>query len=468
MAADAAMRDTIDQIRAKARSLLSACQCEYAEIRLVASTGTSISLSGEEIEAFTSGDIVGGSVRVLNNGSWGFISFNDMADIERYFRRGIAISSSVRAAEKTKIRRYGTVRQHFATETGKDFRDVSLEEKFTLISGYNSILKSSPRIQTTRAAYRDARSYYAYLNSEGSDITYDRAYCGISLSSVARDGSVIQPYGDSVSGYGGFEIVQGQNDMAECVAKTSVDLLKAESVPGGTYRVVADQKLAGVFIHEAFGHLSEADFVHENEKLRSMMVVGKKFGPEELSVIDNGNMPEFSGYIPFDDEGVIPAETHLIKHGLLQGRLHSRETAEKMGEETTGNGRAIGVMNQPIVRMTNTYIENGGHDREAIVEAAGNGIYASGVIGGETNLEMFTFTSGYGHEIKNGKIGKMYKDIVLTGNVFTTLQNIEMIGNDRRMFGGLGGCGKGGQSPLPVSFGGPHLLIKDVLIGGAR
>ena len=79
---------------------------------------------------------------------------------------------------------------------------------------------------------------------------------------------------------------------------------------------------------------------------------------------------------------------------------------------------------------------------------------------------MFTFTSGCGYEIKNGKLGKMYRDMVLSGNVFTTLGNIATIGGDRIMYGGLGGCGKGGQSPLPVSFGGPHLLITDVLIGG--
>ncbi len=30
----------------------------------------------------------------------------------------------------------------------------------------------------------------------------------------------------------------------------------------------------------------------------------------------------------------------------------------------------------------------------------------------------------------------------------------------------MGGCGKGGQSPLPVGDGGPHILAKNVLIGG--
>lgn len=462
------MRDGIDRIIAAARALVSGCRCEYAEIRLSESRGTSISLTGEQVETFSSGDTIGGSVRVLNNGSWGFVSFNDLGDIEHHFRRGMEISASIGGRDRTRIRACRAIQQHFGTPSRKDIRRIPLDEKFSLISGYNRILKSSPLVQTTRATYRDVSSRYAYLNSEGSEITYDRSYCGISLSSIARDGSVIQPYSESVSGYGGFEIAENRDETAVRVVKTACDLLKAESPAGGTYRVVADQKLAGVFIHEAFGHLSEADFVHENDRLREMMVIGRPFGPDGLNVVDSGALPGLAGYIPFDDEGVLPGETRLIQGGLLSGRLHSRETAEKMGEETTGNARAITATMQPIVRMTNTYIENGAHGRDDILHAAGDGIYAAGVIGGETNLEMFTFTSAYGYEIKNGRPGRMFRDIVLSGNVFTTLHNIEMIGNDRLMFGGLGGCGKGGQSPLPVSFGGPHLLIRDVLIGGAQ
>jgi len=32
--------------------------------------------------------------------------------------------------------------------------------------------------------------------------------------------------------------------------------------------------------------------------------------------------------------------------------------------------------------------------------------------------------------------------------------------------GYFGGCGKGGQAPLPVGFGGPKLLISKVRFGG--
>ncbi len=55
--------------------------------------------------------------------------------------------------------------------------------------------------------------------------------------------------------------------------------------------------------------------------------------------------------------------------------------------------------------------------------------------------------------------------MVLTGNVFTTLGNIDAIGNDLDMNQG-GGCGKGAQSPLPVSNGSPHIRIRKCLVGG--
>ena len=54
---------------------------------------------------------------------------------------------------------------------------------------------------------------------------------------------------------------------------------------------------------------------------------------------------------------------------------------------------------------------------------------------------------GETYMIRNGKIAEMVRPVMLTGNVFTTLMNIDAIGNDLDMNEG-GGCGKGGQSPL--------------------
>lgn len=462
------MHDRLSEAAEKGKKLLETADCEFAEIRFSSGVGTTISLSGDNVDSMTSGESVAGSVRVLKNGAWGFVTFNDLGSLERYFSSALTAASAASPEEKSRVARSKAVVAEFRTEPLMNINSVSLDEKFELIKGYNKILQSSPKIQTTKAIYRDVESRYQYLNSEGSNLSYEKMHCGISLTSVAKEGAVIQPFHESVSGYGGFEIAKGREELAGKVVKIAVDMLSAEPLEGGTYDVILDPRLSGVFIHEAFGHLSEADFIHENQRMKEQMTLGRKFGPAGFNVIDDGSITGLAGYIPFDDEGILSQKTYLISDGVLSGRLHSRETADKLGEAVTGNGRAIGVMRQPIVRMTNTYIDNGSSSREELFSSMDDGIYAVDVIGGQTNLEMFTFTAGYGYRIRNGKPGKMFRDVILSGNVFNTLNSIKMIANDREMFGGLGGCGKGGQSPLPVSYGGPHVLVGNVLIGGRK
>jgi TldD protein len=231
--------------------------------------------------------------------------------------------------------------------------------------------------------------------------------------------------------------------------------------------VVTDQRLAGVFIHEAFGHLSEADFVYENPKARQMMTMGRRFGKGLLNVFDDGSIPNQRGTTLYDDEGTPARRNWLIRNGELVGRLHSRQTAAKMGEKASGNARAINYRFAPIVRMTNTAIDNGDTTFEDMIKDIELGIYACEAYGGQTQLENFSFSSAYAYMIRKGKIAEMVKDVILAGNLFSTLDNIDAIGNDFKWMNTGGGCGKGNQFPLPVGMGAPHIRIQNVVIGGA-
>jgi TldD protein len=94
------------------------------------------------------------------------------------------------------------------------------------------------------------------------------------------------------------------------------------------------------------------------------------------------------------------------------------------------------------------------------------GIYACGAIGGQTAIENFSFSSQYAYMIRNGQIAEMVKDVILAGNLFQTLNNVEAVGDDFTWINS-GNCGKGQGGGLPVSMGAPHVRIKNVLIGGA-
>jgi TldD protein len=185
-----------------------------------------------------------------------------------------------------------------------------------------------------------------------------------------------------------------------------------------------------------------------------------------LNAGDNGAAPGLRGTLPFDDEGTPTQDTPLIREGILVGRLHSRETAARLGERPTGNARAISFRHPPIVRMTNTYIGAGPETVADLMQDIPLGVYACSAWGGQTVLENFSFTAAYGYMIRDGVQAELVKDVVLAGNLFQTLDRIERIAGDFRWNQMGGGCGKGGQSPLAVTEGAPHVRIEQALVGG--
>jgi TldD protein len=135
-----------------------------------------------------------------------------------------------------------------------------------------------------------------------------------------------------------------------------------------------------------------------------------------------------------------------------------------MHEEPTGNARATSYRHPPIVRMTNTYIVPGETTFEEMIADVELGIYACDTFGGQTALENFSFSAAYAYMIREGQIAEMVRYVILSGNLFTTLKNIDSIGDDLTWLPG-GTCGKG-QGGLVVGIGAPHIRIQDVLVGG--
>jgi TldD protein len=453
-------------MRERMEKALSRSDAEYTEVRIERVTSSWANFRGEEMDKIGSSKTSGGIVRALVKGGWGYATFNDLSGLETRVRQACE-SARLVGKEESQLAEVEPVVDKTTAALQKDFRQVSLSEKKSVIEEYNKIILSyHDKIETSNVGYRDTFRKVWYANSDGTYIEDSRPDVGVVISATARDGDNVQRGFESVAGSDGFQIVEGQQDKAEVAAKRAVDLLSAPPVTGGQYTVIINPKLAGVFAHEAFGHLSESDFVYENERMKELMVLGKRLGSDIVNIIDDGSMPGLRGTHKYDDEGVKTRKNYLIKDGILLGRLHSRETAAKMGEEATGNARAIGYRHEPIVRMTNTYIDKGDASFEDMIKDVKLGLYAIDMVGGQTSMEMFTFSAAYGYMVREGTIAELVRDVVLTGNVFETLMNIDMLGDSVEYPPAGGGCGKGGQSPLPVGFGGPHVRVQNVVVGG--
>lgn len=455
-------------MRDRIQEALKRSKADYTEIRIEDKETTRVIFRGKDLETANANVDKGGIVRCLiRNKGWGVATFNNLDDLLNKVDQATQCAQVGSVPEPVELAPVEPVEQILTVEMKRDFRDVSLAEKKALAERYNQVVLSySDKIIDSQAVYADTFTRLILANSEGTYIEQEKPSVVIGAFAIARDGDNVQQAHETLSSTQGYEYVLEKDELVRKAAQHAVELLSAKPVQAGQYTVIADQMLAGVFIHEAFGHLSEADFVYENPKAREMMTMGRRFGKGILNVYDDGSILNLRGTTLYDDEGTPARRNWLIKDGELVGRLHSRQTAAKMGEKASGNARAINYRFAPIVRMTNTAIDNGTATFEDMIKDIKLGIYACDAYGGETQLENFSFSSGYAYMIRNGKIAEMVKDVILAGNLFTTLENIDMIGNDFKWLNTAGGCGKGNQYPLPVGMGAPHIRIQNVVIGG--
>ena len=439
---------------------------DYLAIRLESAEGTDILLRGNKIETLSEGISIGGHVRACHKGGWGFASFNRLATLEEQVEAAIAAARLV-GDEETLLAPVSPIQDICIFPlTGSDPRQIPIAQKKILCQHYGEILRSvSPQIATVSVRYGDSAQRIILATSDGTMLEQSWVDMEMRYAATARNGDRVQTGRETTGSRKAYEDLGELDAQVRSAAQRAVDSLALPTVKGNTYTVVIDPILTGLFVHESFGHLSEADMAYENPDLLETMSLGRRFGSKDLQIFDGAAPEGHRGSYAYDDEGTPATTTQLIKDGVLVGRLHSRETAGKLGEAPTGNARCLNYHYPPIVRMTNTWIEPGKTPVADLFDGIQEGVYACNWIDGMTNGEMFTFAAGEAWMIRNGKIAEPVRDVTLSGNAFKTLANIEAIGNDF-FWDESGGCGKGGQSGLPVGCGGPSLRVRNVVVGG--
>ena len=244
--------------------------------------------------------------------------------------------------------------------------------------------------------------------------------------------------------------------------------LKSVPTPAGEMEVVLGAGWPGVMLHEAVGHGLEGDFNRKGTSIFSGCI-GQQVASKGVTVVDDGTIPDRRGSITVDDEGTPSRRNVLIEDGILKGYMQDRQNARLMGVDATGNGRRESYAHAPMPRMTNTFMENGGVDPQEIVASVKKGIYAVNFGGGQVDITSgkFVFSAAEAYLVENGKIGAPVKGATLIGNGPDAMSKITMIGNDTQLDGGIGTCGKAGQS-VPVGVGQPTVKMGGVTVGGTE
>lgn len=435
---------------------------DYIDIRCGRGENTSILMKDGDVDEINTGMSLAARVRVLNNGAWGFAYTTDLSKINDVTDTAIKFSNSLKGdvtLSETEI-----VKDKTAVDVKIPFKDISIEEKKDMMGEANASA-TIENVNSTTVSYADSEVDELFLSSEGSEIQVRTSRCRMALNASATDGEIIQFGHGSLGGVRGYEIIAEADleKFAREIGEKAVRLLDAEAAPSGIFPVIADSELTGVLVHEALGHAVEGDLILQNDSILKDRM-GTQIASEIVNIFDDASLREGFGYYPYDVEGVRTRPNQLVKDGKLISLLNSRETASKLGMKSSGNARSI-IADQPIVRMSNTYLQPGDNTFEELIEDIDDGIYLKGSRGGQvdTGKGIFQFNAAEGYLIKDGAIETPLRDVSLSGNILETLKNIDAIGNDFKL--SVGFCGKDGQT-APVGDGGPHTRILNSLVGG--
>jgi TldD protein len=285
---------TIEAVAQKLTEVIKRHDADYIEAHLEESQTSHITYRGREPESIGRATSAGGNVRALVRGGWGFVSFNNLDELPGRVELAVKQAKFV-GSEVSRLAPADPVVDVVETRVSENPVTMPLEQKKQVLDEYNEIIWRTPEIQTSTIGYADSYKKNIFLSSLGSYIAQGRADITLRLAAVATRDSDVQ--------------------QVEQMARHAVELLSAPQAKGGEYTVVLDPVLAGVFVHEAFGHLSESDFVYENDRVRQLMTLGKQFGSEKLNIVDTATIAGLRGSYKYDDEGMPSTKTYLIREG---------------------------------------------------------------------------------------------------------------------------------------------------------
>ncbi len=454
----------------KAISVGEKLGAQYVELRGEKTFKTWLTTKDSHVEIVREGIEQGVNVRVLADGAWGSTCTGsiDKSSVIKAVEDAcrLAFASGKRTKEKVKLAEVKTLKDKVLVKTKKDPQNVEIEEKIkTVLTVDKSIFRLNSQVKSCTIDYLDLTGIDFYINNEGTVLEKQKLYVWFRVYATASETDVFASAGKELGSTSGFDIFDEESpeEVGEEISQRLKEQLKAKTPKGGNFPAVLGSNVVGVFIHEAFGHLAEADLTLAGSVIFDKL--GKKIASEVTNIFDDGTVKGAFGSITYDDEGVPAQKTVLVKEGIITGLMHNRETAGKFDMKPTGNARAENFRHIPIVRMRNTYLAPGDHEFEELIEPIKFGYYLKTFRGGQANLDG-TFQVGIqeAYEIINGEVGEPVRNLSISGNTLETLNKIEAVGKDFKLWPGR--CGKG-QTAF-VCDGGPSIRVGEVQIGGRR
>lgn len=304
-----------------------------------------------------------------------------------------------------------------------DFSQIPFEAKKNYLIELEKNIKANNLVRTVEtSSYQENFGETKLFNSKGLNLVKKHNYA------MAYAVGVFGPDDDIQSAYEVFA-VENFNELdpvkdANKIVELGLKKLGSEIPQSGSYDVVFNNEMfsevlsvfQSIFSGEAaYRHLTKL------EGKENTQIFGKN-----VTLIDNPVHPEAYFKHSFDNEGVACYEKVIVENGVFKGFLHNLKTASIF--KTTPTGNSFGG-----ISPANMYLKPGNLTKEEMIKDIKDGVYITDLVGLHAGVNTvsgdFSLQAG-GFRIEDGKITTGLKQMVVSSNFFTMMNQIVNISND--------------------------------------
>ncbi|WP_125777356.1 TldD/PmbA family protein [Antribacter gilvus] len=468
---------------------------EYAAFRLERIREQHVSLRDARLEGSRDGEVLGLSVRVLHEGTWGFAAGVELTldAAARLAEQAVALARTARPLARVRVELADEPAYADATWVSAYAQDpfaVPDADKVALLAGYSERVLAQEGVSHVDAWLGQVLECTYYADTAGTSTTQQRVRVNPGLEAVAVAGSgefetmrtLAAPAGR------GWEYVTGEDGVVDWDAELDAlgpllaERLAAPSMEAGTYDLVLHPSNLWLTIHESIGHATELDRAlgyeanYAGTSFATLDRLGElRYGSGLMHVTGDRTTPHGLATTGFDHEGVAAQTWDVVHDGVLVGyqldRAMARANAEALGvSRSNGCAFADSPGHVPVQRMANVSLRpaEDGPDTAGLISQVEDGLYIVGDKSWSIDMQRynFQFTGQRAYRIRGGELAGQVKDFAYQATTTDFWGSMAAVGGPQTyMLGGTFQCGKAepGQA-APVSHGAPSALFRGVRV----
>src|ERR1700728_5051823 len=347
---------------------------------------------------------------------------------------------------------------------------------------YTAAFSKSPAVLNSIATFTALGMNQYQVNTEGTKLAFGQVHYRLELYVQSK-----APDGMDINRYANFDWLDSKDapsdkivfDRIQIMIQETEALDKAPLVDPYAGPALLTGRAAAVFFHEVFGHRAEGfrqKDVAEGQTFTSK--VGEQILPSFISIKDDPTESSLGGQMllgayPFDDEGVVATDVHLVDKGVLKTFLMGRSPLVDRPHSNGHGRRQLGYV--PVARQGNlivssTQTETFPELRQKLVELVKKqglqyGLVIDDISGGFTftgrgQPQAFQVTPLVVYRVfADGRPDQLVRGVDIVGTPLVSLTKIVATGDKPEIFNGYCGAESGS---VPVSAVAPAILISEM------